>query len=89
MLRLRDGPEGEAGAAVLASWPEVTLGERQGVWLPVAVEARDVSHSRALHERVQAVPGVAWVEVVYVGFEGDPSDGGTEAGASDKPRTNR
>ena len=57
--------------ALLAAHPGVTPGEPAGRWLPVAVEARDDAESRALHDWVEALPGVEFVDVVYVNYEPD------------------
>jgi hypothetical protein len=47
-------------------------GERQGSWLPVAVEAENEGALREMHDRIARLPGVAFVDVVHVSFE-DPS----------------
>jgi hypothetical protein len=49
--------------------PEFTPGERNDRWLPAAMEARDDSTSRELHDWLHALPGVDYVDVVYVNFE--------------------
>jgi hypothetical protein len=69
ILRLSEGPAGAAGFAALQSCPELTLGERAGCWLPAALSARDVAHSREVHDRLTTLPGVEFVDVVYVNFE--------------------
>jgi hypothetical protein len=48
---------------------EFTSGDRNDRWLPVAMEARDDAESRDLHDWLQALPGVEFVDVVYVNFE--------------------
>ena len=66
---------GQAARALslLAAHPAVLPGERTGRWLPVAVESGNDAESRALHEWVQTLPGVEFVDVVYVNYE--PDDG--------------
>lgn len=83
MLRVAPGEFGAAGVEVLRGWPEVTLGERQGDWVPVAVESRDPGHGRDLHERLERVPGVVRVEVVSVHFEDADGEGAGGAVAGD------
>ena len=57
-------------------------GERNARWLPVAMEARDDAESRDLHDWLNALPGVDFVDVVYVNFDED------EATASLTPEVN-
>lgn len=61
-VSLAEGPRAAAFAA-LARFPGLTLGERQGRWVPGVLEAMEPEQAfRAL----EAVPGVDLVEVVYV-----------------------
>lgn len=53
----------------LRSRPEITLGERNQRWLPIAAEAEGVAASRDLHDWLSALPGVEYVDVVEVNFE--------------------
>lgn len=48
---------------------EILPGERQQQWLPVAVDGRDETHSREVHDWIVQLPGVAFVDVVSVHFE--------------------
>lgn len=57
--------------STLSGRPGVTLGEHEGRWLPVAIEAEDDEGLRVLHDWIAAQPGVAFVDVVHVNF--DPS----------------
>ena len=50
---------------------EFMPGERNDRWLPVAMEARDDAESRDLHDWLSALPGVEFVDVVYVNFNED------------------
>jgi hypothetical protein len=52
----------------LQARPELTLGELNARWLPVALEAADVSASRDFHDWLNTVPGVDFVDVVEVNF---------------------
>jgi len=58
-----------AAVARLRARPELTLGDLTDRWLPAALEARDDAESRAVHDWLMAVPGVAFVDVVSVNFE--------------------
>jgi hypothetical protein len=58
----------EALAAV-SGREEFTPGLRHGRWLPVVMEARDDAQSRELHDGLQALAGVDFVDVVYVDFD--------------------
>lgn len=51
--------------------PELTVGRLNDRWLPVALEARDDEHSREVHDWLMALPGVEYVDVTSVNFEGD------------------
>lgn len=68
--------------ATLSVRPEFMPGERNARWLPVAMEARDDAESRDLHDWLNALPGVDFVDVVYVNFDED------EATASLTPEVN-
>lgn len=83
MVRVAPGESGTAGVEALRSWPEVTLGERRGDWVPLAVESRDPGHGRELHERLEGVPGVMRVEVVSVHFVDDEGDVAAEGAVGD------
>lgn len=54
--------------ATLRARPELTLGELSARWLPVALEAATVGASRDLHDWLNTVPGVDFVDVVEVNF---------------------
>lgn len=55
--------------AALSARPEFTLAERSQRWLPVVVEAESVGAGRDLHDWLNALPGVEFVDVVQVNFE--------------------
>lgn len=48
---------------------EILIGARQQQWLPVAVDGRDETHSREVHDWIVQLRGVAFVDVVSVHFE--------------------
>jgi len=50
---------------------ELTAGQVNDRWLPVALEARDDQHSREVHDWLMALPGVEYVDVTSVNFEAD------------------
>jgi hypothetical protein len=56
--------------AAISARPEFMPGERNARWLPVAMEAHDDAESRNLHDWLHALPGVEYVDVVSVNFEG-------------------
>ena len=55
--------------AALRARPEFTLAERSRRWLPVVIEVENVRASRDLHDWLNALPGVDFVDVVQVNFE--------------------
>jgi hypothetical protein len=57
--------------ATLSARPEFMPGERNARWLPVDMESRDDDGSRDLHGWLNALPGVDFVDVVYVNFDED------------------
>lgn len=59
--------------ARLRTRPGLTLGELTDRWLPAALETRDDDESREVHDWLMALPGVAFVDVVSVNFEGLPA----------------
>ena len=59
----------EAVARQLAGRAELSIGELNDRWLPVAMEAADDAHARELHDWIGAQPGVEFVDVVSVSFD--------------------
>lgn len=71
-LTLSDStPLVEDAIAALEAHPAVTVGEKVDRWLSVVLDTPGVKQSRDLHEWVESVEGVEYVDVVYVGFD-DP-----------------
>ncbi len=64
-----DATLAEQTIANVSARAEFTPGERKDRWLPVAMEARDDAESRDLHDWLQALPGVEYVDVVSVNFD--------------------
>lgn len=64
----------EQAVASLRTRPEFTVGERNDRWLPVALEAADDAASRAAHDWLNSLPGVDFVDVVAVNFEGEENE---------------
>jgi hypothetical protein len=83
VVKLAKTDAGVAAVAALRARAELTLGEGRAGWLPVALEARDPAHSHAVHDWVQSLPGVEFVDVVSVNFEEpDPLGPGVPADPS-------
>ena len=83
LVRLDDDPSRRARALeALRGRPDILLGEAQGPWLPLALEAEGPRRSRDLHEWLTGLPGVRFVEVVAVHFEADFAEP-TPAGAGE------
>lgn len=82
-ITLSQQPElaGRALAAI-RSCKCCTAGAVAGRWLPVAVEARDEAHARELHDWLEALVGVDYVDVVFAGI-----DAGQPAGCAEEMRT--
>lgn len=59
----------EAIARRLAGRKELSIGELNDRWLPIAMEATDDTHARELHDWIGAQPGVEFVDVVSVSFD--------------------
>ena len=75
-----DAALAEQAVASLRIRPEFTPGEQNDRWLPVALEVADDDASRAAHDWLNSLPGVEFVDVVYVDFSDD-----NEAPASATP----
>ena len=58
----------EQARQTLQARPELTLGECNLRWLPVAAEASSARTSLDLHDWIQGVPGVEFVDVIQVNF---------------------
>jgi hypothetical protein len=70
LLTLSDDAQlAKSAEAALRARPEFTLSERSQRWLPVVIEVDDVRASRDLHDWLNALPGVDFVDVVQVNFE--------------------
>ena len=55
---------------------EIQLGELDGRYMAAVLDTADSRASRELHRWIESLPGVDFVDVVYVGFddhEGEPS----------------
>lgn len=66
-----DAALAQQAVASLRTRPEFTAGERNGRWLPVALEVADDDASRAAHDWLNSLPGVEFVDVVSVDFSDD------------------
>lgn len=64
-----EAPLADRAEAALRTRPEFTLAERSQRWLPVVVEVENVRAGRDLHDWLNALPGVEFVDVVQVNFE--------------------
>jgi nitrate reductase NapAB chaperone NapD len=54
--------------AALGAWPGVTLGERCGARLPLAIESASQEAQASFYEAARSLPGVVTAEVVLVDF---------------------
>ena len=61
-----DSPEASSALVAIRSTPSFTIGERDGNWLSLALEAEDGDASEHWHEWLRRLPGVNEVEVVFV-----------------------
>ena len=71
VVTLSSNPAKAAEAmAALQRRPEFTFGDRNDRWLPLVMETCSHAESRELHDWVQTLPGVEFVDVAYVNFDG-------------------
>jgi len=61
----------------IAARDDVSLGERTGKWQPVVVESDDVGDSHDVHEWLESLPGVLFVDVIFTSV-GDTEEGDSE-----------
>ena len=59
---------------LLEAHPDLSLGELQDRWLPIAAIAEDHPACMALHDWISEQQGVAYVDVVHVNFDDASSD---------------
>ena len=71
LVTLRQCADQNVTVQKLRQRSELTVGELNARWLPVALEARDDEHSREVHDWLMALPGVEYVDVTSVNFEAD------------------
>lgn len=70
LLTLSEDPRlAERAERTLRARPGFTLAARARRWLPAVVEVEDARAGRELHEWLEALPGVDFVDVVQVNFE--------------------
>ncbi len=60
----------EISAAILEIC-DAEIGDLEERWLPIAVDTSDSRTARDLHDQLLAIPGVGYIDVVSVAFEGD------------------
>ncbi|MFV1995957.1 MAG: hypothetical protein ACC661_11030 [Verrucomicrobiales bacterium] len=82
----RDDALAAAALEELRACPEIETGERRGCWLPVVSDVADAKASRDLHRWIESLAGIAYVDVVYVGFDdASPSPEGNPSAAVSAP----
>lgn len=73
VIRMHDELQSQEGVyAALRSRPEIEVGEAFGSWLPVVVET---GSPRELHAWLEELPGVAFVDVIFVEVVADLAAG--------------
>jgi hypothetical protein len=65
--------------AALRDCAQLTLGAREGQWLAAVLETHDDTEARDRHDWLLAQPGIAFVDVVSVGFD-DPVGAAHQSG---------
>lgn len=68
---MEDAADALRAIAAMEGRRELTVGERSGRWVAVALEADDDAGCREVHDWLGALPGVAFVDVVSVEFSGE------------------
>ena len=76
-----DSSEQASVVEQLQGHQDLSLGELDGNHLPVVACTRDQHHSQAVHDWLLSQPGIAHVDVVYVG-EDDSKDSDLPEGES-------
>lgn len=61
-----DSSEGDSAIETIRSIPSFILGDQNGCWLSVALEADGPRESENWHDWLRSLPGVASVKVVFV-----------------------
>jgi hypothetical protein len=64
-----DSPYEESVVAAIRDNPVFTVGDRNGCWLSVVLEASNPNESEFWHDWLCRLPGVENVEVVFVHLE--------------------
>lgn len=55
--------------AELAKRPEILLGEWKAHYMAAVIDTPSSQESRDLHRWIESLPGIDFVDVVYVGFD--------------------
>ena len=55
--------------AALSKRPEIFLGKWQSQYMAAVIDTPNSRDSRDLHRWIESLPGVDFVDVVYVGFD--------------------
>lgn len=50
---------------------DAEFGELQDRWLPIAVDTTTQRDARDLHDELMSIPGISYIDVVSVAFDGD------------------
>jgi len=81
----RDAALADDAARSMEQHPRIEVGRRVGSRLPVVVDTPDREEDKAVWAWINQLPGVAFVDVVFVHFDDQPTPG---AGASREPANN-
>jgi len=83
VVRMHDEQQLQEGVyTALRTRPEIEVGEAFGSWLPVVVET---GSPRDLHAWLEALPGVAFVDVIFVEVVADVATGTCSGDFSQEP----
>ena len=61
--------EAAKAMTALSARQEFAFGERNDRWLPLVMETSGDAESHELHNWIQGLPGVEFVDVAYVNFD--------------------
>ena len=88
VITLSESPSERAWAlAGLRSRSDLQLGELSERWLPVVLEKSDDESAEAVFREISLLPGVEYVDVVFVQFEDGRVRGGMTRGPDETNRS--
>jgi len=64
----------QQAVAAIAKHPSLEVGQCFGRWLPTCLDVCSDREGRAIHQWLESLEGVCFIDVVFVGFDDEGSE---------------